>query len=53
MLAQVDQRSTAAANKLTVPPFDMRDGRPLGAPVCVALKTHPTKVEAGKVFIEI
>jgi 3-phenylpropionate/trans-cinnamate dioxygenase ferredoxin component len=33
--------------------FDIRDGRPLGAPVCVALKTYPAKVEAGKVFIEI
>ena len=33
--------------------FDIRDGRPLGAPVCVALKTYPTKVDAGKVFIEV
>lgn len=33
--------------------FDLRDGRPLGAPVCVALKTYPAKVEAGKVFIEV
>ena len=33
--------------------FDIRDGRPLGAPVCVALKTYPAKVEAGKVFIEV
>jgi 3-phenylpropionate/trans-cinnamate dioxygenase ferredoxin subunit len=33
--------------------FDIRDGRPLGAPVCVALKTYPAKVEAGKVFIKI
>ncbi len=33
--------------------FDIRDGRPLGAPVCVALKTYPAKVETGKVFIEI
>jgi 3-phenylpropionate/trans-cinnamate dioxygenase ferredoxin subunit len=33
--------------------FDIRDGRPLGAPVCVALKTYPAKVEAGKVLIEV
>jgi 3-phenylpropionate/trans-cinnamate dioxygenase ferredoxin subunit len=33
--------------------FDIRDGRPLGAPVCVALKTYPAKVETGKVFIEV
>jgi 3-phenylpropionate/trans-cinnamate dioxygenase ferredoxin subunit len=33
--------------------FDIRDGRPLGAPVCVALKTYPAKVENGQVFIEV
>ena len=33
--------------------FDIRDGRPLGAPVCVALKTYPAKVAGGKVLIEI
>lgn len=33
--------------------FDIRDGRPLGAPVCVALKTWPAKVEGGTVFIEV
>ncbi len=33
--------------------FDIRDGRPLGAPVCVALKTYPAKVEDGIVLIEI
>ena len=33
--------------------FDIRDGRPLGAPVCVALATYPAKVEGGKVHIEI
>lgn len=32
--------------------FDVRDGRPLGAPVCVALRTYPAKVEAGRVWIE-
>jgi len=31
--------------------FDIRDGKAKGAPVCVDLKTHPTKVEAGTVFI--
>jgi 3-phenylpropionate/trans-cinnamate dioxygenase ferredoxin component len=33
--------------------FDVRDGRPLGAPVCVALKTWPAKVEGGTVFIQL
>jgi len=33
--------------------FDIRDGRPLGAPVCIALKTYPAKVEGGQIFIEI
>jgi 3-phenylpropionate/trans-cinnamate dioxygenase ferredoxin component len=33
--------------------FDVRDGRPLGAPVCVALETYPAKVEDGKVLVEI
>ena len=33
--------------------FDIRDGRPLGAPVCVALKTYPAKVEGGQVFVEV
>ena len=33
--------------------FDIRDGRALGAPVCVNLKTFPAKVEGGQVFIQI
>jgi 3-phenylpropionate/trans-cinnamate dioxygenase ferredoxin component len=33
--------------------FDIRDGRPLGAPVCVALKTYPAKVEGGRVMVQI
>ena len=33
--------------------FDIRDGRPLGAPVCVALRTYPAKLEDGRVLIEI
>jgi 3-phenylpropionate/trans-cinnamate dioxygenase ferredoxin subunit len=33
--------------------FDIRDGRPLGAPVCVALKTYPAKVEGGRVMIQL
>ena len=33
--------------------FDIRDGRPLGAPVCVALKTYPAKVEGGRVLVQI
>jgi 3-phenylpropionate/trans-cinnamate dioxygenase ferredoxin subunit len=33
--------------------FDIRSGNPLGAPVCVALKTYPAKVEDGTVYIDI
>lgn len=33
--------------------FDIRTGAPLGAPVCVALKTYPAKVDAGTVLIEV
>jgi 3-phenylpropionate/trans-cinnamate dioxygenase ferredoxin component len=33
--------------------FDIRDGRPLGAPVCVALATYPARVEGGRVSIRI
>ena len=33
--------------------FDIRDGRPLGAPVCVALKTYPAKIEGGRVWVEL
>ncbi|PXW93977.1 3-phenylpropionate/trans-cinnamate dioxygenase ferredoxin subunit [Sphaerotilus hippei] len=33
--------------------FDIRDGRALGAPVCVNLKTYPAKVEGGRVLIQI
>jgi 3-phenylpropionate/trans-cinnamate dioxygenase ferredoxin subunit len=33
--------------------FDIRDGRALGAPVCVNLKTYPAKIEGGSVFLQI
>jgi len=33
--------------------FDIRDGRPLGAPVCVALKTYPAKIEGGRVMVQL
>ena len=33
--------------------FDVRDGRPLCAPVCEKLKTYPAKVESGRIFIEV
>ena len=33
--------------------FDIRDGRALGAPVCVNLKTFPAKVEGGTIYIEV
>lgn len=31
--------------------FDIRDGRALGAPACVNLKTYPAKIENGIVFM--
>ena len=31
--------------------FDIRDGRALGAPVCVNLKTYPAKIEDDIVFM--
>ena len=33
--------------------FDIRNGRALGAPVCVNLKTYPAKVEAGQVLVQL
>lgn len=33
--------------------FDIRDGRPLCAPVCEKLTTYPAKVEDGRILIEI
>jgi 3-phenylpropionate/trans-cinnamate dioxygenase ferredoxin component len=33
--------------------FDFTTGKAKGAPVCVDLKTYPTKVEGGEVFIQI
>lgn len=33
--------------------FDYRTGEARGAPVCVDLNTYKTKVESGRVFIEI
>ena len=33
--------------------FDYRTGEALRAPVCVNLKTYSTKVESGRVYIEI
>jgi 3-phenylpropionate/trans-cinnamate dioxygenase ferredoxin subunit len=32
--------------------FDIRDGRALGAPVCVNLKTYPAKIEGDTIFIQ-
>jgi 3-phenylpropionate/trans-cinnamate dioxygenase ferredoxin subunit len=31
--------------------FDIRDGRALGAPACVNLKTYPAKIEDNIVFL--
>jgi 3-phenylpropionate/trans-cinnamate dioxygenase ferredoxin component len=31
--------------------FDIRDGRALGAPACVNLKTYPAKIEGDVVFM--
>ena len=33
--------------------FDIRDGQALGAPVCVALKTYPARLEDGQIQIDI
>jgi 3-phenylpropionate/trans-cinnamate dioxygenase ferredoxin subunit len=33
--------------------FDYRTGAAKGAPVCINLKTYPTKIESGDVFIEL
>jgi 3-phenylpropionate/trans-cinnamate dioxygenase ferredoxin subunit len=33
--------------------FDVRDGRPLGAPVWVPLKTFPVKIENGNVYVKV
>lgn len=33
--------------------FDVRDGRALGAPVCVNLRTYPTLIDNRTVFLEI
>ena len=33
--------------------FDFTTGQAKGAPVCVDLKTYPTKVEGGEVFIQL
>ena len=32
--------------------FDIKTGKALGAPVSIDLKTYPTKVEGGRVFVE-
>ena len=31
--------------------FDIRDGRALGAPACVNLKTYPAKIQDSHIFI--
>ena len=33
--------------------FDIRDGKPLCAPACTALRTYPARVDGGTVQIEI
>ena len=33
--------------------FNYKTGEAKGAPVCVNLKTYPTKVEGGRVFIQV
>jgi 3-phenylpropionate/trans-cinnamate dioxygenase ferredoxin subunit len=33
--------------------FDYRNGEAMRAPVCINLKTYPTKVDSGRVAIEI
>jgi 3-phenylpropionate/trans-cinnamate dioxygenase ferredoxin subunit len=33
--------------------FDYTNGEALGAPVCISLRTYPTKVEQGMVLIDV
>jgi len=33
--------------------FDIRNGRALGAPACIDLKTYPAKVEGDVIFIQV
>jgi nitrite reductase/ring-hydroxylating ferredoxin subunit len=33
--------------------FDVRDGRALGAPVVVGLKTFPVKIENGNIYVQV
>jgi 3-phenylpropionate/trans-cinnamate dioxygenase ferredoxin subunit len=33
--------------------FDIRDGSPKRAPVCVALRTYPARVEGGRILVDI
>jgi 3-phenylpropionate/trans-cinnamate dioxygenase ferredoxin subunit len=33
--------------------FNYKTGAPKGAPVCVALRTYPVRVEGGKVLIQV
>jgi 3-phenylpropionate/trans-cinnamate dioxygenase ferredoxin subunit len=33
--------------------FDICDGRALGAPLCINLKTYPARVEGGNVLIQL
>ncbi len=33
--------------------FDYRTGAPMRAPVCVALKTYPARIEAGRIQVQI
>jgi 3-phenylpropionate/trans-cinnamate dioxygenase ferredoxin subunit len=33
--------------------FDYRDGRALGAPACVNLRTYPVRVEDGMVLVDV
>lgn len=33
--------------------FDIRDGTAKRAPACVALRTYPVRVEAGRLFVDV
>lgn len=33
--------------------FDIRDGSPKRAPVCVSLRTYPAKVEGGRILVNL
>jgi 3-phenylpropionate/trans-cinnamate dioxygenase ferredoxin subunit len=33
--------------------FDVRNGKPLGAPVCVALSTYPARIDGDRIVVDL